>query len=372
MARMIRRALSLLFLAAAVGAAQTAKPSPWVMQNSGTTASLRGIHALPGGIAWASGTDGTVLRTEDGGYLWQKCAVPHDAEKQDFRSIWAWDAQRALAVSSGPAYNSRIYKTSDGCKTWKRTLYNPDPNGFWDGIVFITEHNAFLLGDPLDGRWDMKFTQDAGDTWFGAGDPGLEADAKTEGAFAASNSSLAAMGPNFWFGSGGTGGAFLHYSTKECAGQPKGAECPLAWHKVAVPMAGGTAGAGVFSVSAREYLPTDFHPKGQTELKLHVVAVGGDYEKPNESKGTAAYSTDGGVTWTAAAVPPHGYRSAVAWDKADRAWIAVGTNGSDYSRDDGKTWQPLDDGEWNALSLPYVVGPKGRIAKLADNAIPRK
>ena len=30
----------------------------------------------------------------------------------------------------------------------------------------------------------------------------------------------------------------------------------------------------------------------------------------------------------------------------------------------GKTWQSLDDGNWNALSLPWIVGPKGRIAKL--------
>jgi len=46
-------------------------------------------------------------------------------------------------------------------------------------------------------------------------------------------------------------------------------------------------------------------------------------------------------------------------------WIAAGTNGSDISRDDGKTWQAVDDGNWNALSLPFVVGPKGRIARLS-------
>jgi hypothetical protein len=53
-------------------------------------------------------------------------------------------------------------------------------------------------------------------------------------------------------------------------------------------------------------------------------------------------------------------------------WITVGPNGSDLSRDDGKTWQPIEHappdvgkgGEWNALSLPWVVGPNGRIAKL--------
>jgi hypothetical protein len=59
------------------------------------------------------------------------------------------------------------------------------------------------------------------------------------------------------------------------------------------------------------------------------------------------------------------YRSAVHWyDATTKAWITVGTNGSDISRDDGKTWQPLDNGNWNALSLPFVVGPNGRIARL--------
>ena len=51
----------------------------WELQDSHTTASLRGIHNVGGGVAWASGTNGTVLRTEDGGYMWQTCAVPPGA-----------------------------------------------------------------------------------------------------------------------------------------------------------------------------------------------------------------------------------------------------------------------------------------------------
>ncbi|HUA98561.1 MAG TPA: hypothetical protein VMA34_09570, partial [Terracidiphilus sp.] len=47
-----------------------------------------------------------------------------------------------------------------------------------------------------------------------------------------------------------------------------------------------------------------------------------------------------------------------------------GANGSDISRDDGRTWQPIDNGNWNALSLPFVVGPNGRIARLDPSAIP--
>jgi hypothetical protein len=94
------------------------------------------------------------------------------------------------------------------------------------------------------------------------------------------------------------------------------------------------------------------------------VAVGGDYQKPNEPAGTAAWTADGGRHWSAATRPPHGYRSAVAWDAAGKRWIAAGTNGSDTSGDDGRTWQAVDDGPWNAVSLPWIVGPMGRIAAL--------
>ena len=75
----------------------------------------------------------------------------------------------------------------------------------------------------------------------------------------------------------------------------------------------------------------------------------------------------------AAQTPPHGYRSSVAYDPTQKLWITVGPNGTDISRDDGKNWTPLTpsgydppdaDKNWNALSLPFVVGPKGRIGRL--------
>jgi len=99
--------------------------------------------------------------------------------------------------------------------------------------------------------------------------------------------------------------------------------------------------------------------------------VGGDYLRPDAAQRSAAWSADGGWTWTASSTPPHGYRSAVAWSDSLRAWLAVGTNGSDISRDDGATWQPLDDGAWNAIALPFVVGPEGRIARLSATAAAR-
>jgi hypothetical protein len=65
----------------------------------------------------------------------------------------------------------------------------------------------------------------------------------------------------------------------------------------------------------------------------------------------------------------------VAYDEATKTWITVGPNGTDVSFDDGRNWKAVHpdaslheaadaDRNWNALSLPYVVGPKGRIGKL--------
>ena len=102
--------------------------------------------------------------------------------------------------------------------------------------------------------------------------------------------------------------------------------------------------------------------------------VGGDYQHPDDRGDRrpllAAY---GERTFILAQTPPHGYRSAVAYSPTTKTWITVGPNGTDISTDDGKNWQPLKplpsdqpdaDQNWNALSLPFVVGPKGRIGKL--------
>ena len=106
--------------------------------------------------------------------------------------------------------------------------------------------------------------------------------------------------------------------------------------------------------------------------------VGGDYSKAEVRVGTAARCSRNenspqfmtSFKCETSSDLPHGYRSSVEWSESLRAWITVGTNGSDISRDDGKTWQSLDDGNWNAVSLPFVVGMNGRIGRLNPAAIP--
>lgn len=353
-------AIGLVLTAATWGQATNQKSGPWVLQNSGTTAGLRGVYSLGGGVAWASGAQGTVLRTEDGGYEWQRCAVPPDAEKLDFRGIWAWDEKTALVMSSGTGDASRLYKTTDGCSHWTLVLADPDKDGFFDAMIFTSRKAGWVLGDPVDGGIPLLHTNDGGATWTKIESPGLATDGKNIAAFAASNSSLASDG-RVWFVTGGEGGAFLYEGTNNCNadGEDAGAQCPAPWvfRRQPLPLAGKSASAGAFSVRVVWW---NGHVKA-------AVAVGGDYAKPDVTEGTAAWTPDG-RTWTASEKPPHGFRSAVAWDASVNAWFAVGTNGSDISWDGGRTWRPLDGpesgGSWNALSLPFVVGPGGRIGKI--------
>jgi photosystem II stability/assembly factor-like uncharacterized protein len=373
-------ALTLLgfFFSANIASAQ------WQIQNSNTTADLRGIDNVGGGVAWASGTNGTVLRTEDGGYAWQTCAMPPGAQKLDFRGIQAFDANTAIVMSSGKGDLSRLYKTTDGCQTWKLVFTNPDKEGFWDGVYFDRGKWGFLLGDPVKAKFALFASDDSGKTWIRQINVGLSADPKTQGAFAASNSSLIGQYVAARFGTGGSEGAFYYMqkSVRTCL------DCSSAdlkryrsgrddtWARSVVPVGGHSESSGIFSLAMNRYL---------LNLDLShgvMVAVGGDYVKPDDSSNTAAYTFDSGETWVAASSPPHGFRSAVAYDVASKTWITVGPNGTDISTDDGKNWRALKpdparhevpdaDRNWNALSLPFVVGPKGRIGKLNPTALAR-
>lgn len=363
---------------AAVLTLTTAAQAQFQIQDSPTHASLRGIHSIGNGVAWASGTEGTVLRTTDEGATWQRCTTPPDAEKLDFRGIQGFDQNTAIVMSSGKGDLSRLYKTTDGCKTWKLLFTNPDKEGFWDALLFNGRTYGTVLGDPVSGSFALFLTGDGGLHWMKQKANTLAASSENS-AFAASNSNLFQQLGVTVFGTGGAAGAYVYrrigtvICLDECPPQDQNLDGRKdTWEKIAVPVGSKTGSSGIFSLAIRAEKP------GLPIPYTIVIAAGGDYEKPNEPSNTAATSLDGGQHWQAAQTPPHGYRSSVAYDPQQKLWIIVGPNGTDISRDDGRNWTALKptaqdppdaDKNWNALSLPFVVGPKGRIGKLHPEAL---
>ncbi len=313
----------------------------WSLQTSNTTASLRGLSAVDDHIVWASGTGGAFLRTTDGGATWLAARVP-GAEPLDFRGIRALDAHTAWLMSIGPGDKSRIYKTTDAGAHWSLQFTHPDPKGFLDSIAFWDAANGIVLGDALEGTPDIRTTVDGGAHWQRQKTPPA---LPNEGAFAASNSCIFLAGAGqAWFATGGTGAARVFHS------EDRG----LSWTVAETPVRNDSPSAGIFSIAFSS--PT------------RGIAVGGDYSKDKEDRQNIAFTSDAGRSWTAPASRPRGFRSAAIWVPARKLWIVTGTSGSDLSTDDGLTWQPFDDGSFNALAVApsgavWAAGARGRIAR---------
>ncbi|HET6844746.1 MAG TPA: YCF48-related protein [Candidatus Angelobacter sp.] len=329
------RFLLLLFLAAS-------SVAQWQTQSSGTDASLRGISAVSANVAWASGTNGTVLRTVDGGEHWQRLPV-EGAEQLDFRDIQAFSETTAFVLSIGPGEHSRIYKTTDAGQHWTLQFMNHDPKAFYDCFAFWDEKRGIAVSDSVNGAFPLIVTN--GQIWSTRHPRVMPPALANEGAFAASGTCITtADWQDVWFATGGPAARVFHSRDH---GQ--------SWTVVNTPLLSGKAPQGIFSIA--------FH-----DIKNGAI-VGGDYEKAENAQQNFAVTHDGGAHWIMPKIPPRGYRSAVVFPgKSSDVLIAVGTTGSDYSTDGGNTWRPLDTANYNAASFAadgagWAVGPKGRIAK---------
>jgi photosystem II stability/assembly factor-like uncharacterized protein len=319
----------------------------WRKLSVKTKASLRGLSVVNQNVIWASGTGGTFLRTIDGGKTWKIGVVP-DAEKLDFRDVEAFDANTAYLLSIGNGDTSRIYKTTDGGATWKLQFKNENPKAFFDALAFWDKNHGIAMSDPVDEKYLLLETQN-GENWNRLGNglianyKGRLATAKNgEAAFAASGTCLATQGKNsiFLVSGGADARVFRSYNRG------------LSWYVSDTPIVKGTPGSGIFSIA-------------MYDSKSGVI-VGGNYEKPDEITDNLAFTSDGGGTWTLGK-GLNGYRSGVSYiDK--KTIIAVGSSGSDLSRDAGKTWVNLDRGNYNAVQAKskkaiWAVGANGLVAR---------
>jgi photosystem II stability/assembly factor-like uncharacterized protein len=315
----------------------------WQAQSTGVDANLRGVsisQTRDGNyVVWASGSKGTVLRSLDDGKSWKQLKVD-GGDDFDFRDIETFGADTAYLMSSGDSEKSRIYKTTDGGASWSLQYTDKRSGFFLDSLACASSTNCFALSDPVDGKFLVLSTND-GQHWKELPRDKMPAAFPTEGAFAASGTSIALCGDKLFFGTGGPAARVFH-----------SADQGGSWTVTETLMASGNASSGIFSMACR----------GRS-----VVAVGGDYRTPDGSTKVAIYSKDSGTTWRLAEGQPGGYRSGAAFFSDDGV-AAVGTNGTDISHDGGVHWIHVDSGNLNAAyflgDAGCSVGPKGAISCL--------
>jgi hypothetical protein len=207
-------------------------------------------------------------------------------------------------------------------------------------MVFEGE-KGWMLGDPVDGRYQIRETTDGGRTWA-LQKNGPEA-LKDEAAFAASGTCIARTAKGATVAVGGGAASRIHVRDG------------ASWSAHATPMLHRVPAAGIFSAA----------PMGQG-----MLLVGGDFEHDTQGSAANAYFVTGHGLSVDALPPPRGYRSGATCFSMSLC-IAVGPTGIDAldaPRNAAPKWRPLSDTGYDAIDragmTAWASGDKGRIVRI--------
>ena len=306
-------------------------------------ASLRGLSVVNDNVVWVSGSGGAVGKSSNGGKNWKWMTVK-GFEKTEFRDIEAFDGSTAIIMAiDTPA---TILKTTDGGDSWKVVYQNNTKGMFLDAMDFSGEQYGIVIGDPIAGKIFIAETFNNGDTWAELGLEGKRPVADSgEAFFAASGTNIRLMNnKNFYAASGGLKSRLITRLTAT----------PL-------PIVQGKETTGANSI--------DVYDNGNGKGSKQMVIVGGDFNADTSSLKNCFISSDGGKTWKAPKVPPHGYRSCVEYLSKDDL-LSCGLTGVDYSYNGGKNWQWISKESFHVCRIAklgtaiYLAGNNGKIGKI--------
>src|SRR6266700_5220729 len=154
--------------------------------NSGTDVSLRGLSVVNDQVLWASGSEGTVGLSTNGGISWKWMRVPH-YEKSDYRDIEAFNDREAIIM--GITEPAVILSTADGGNSWTTEFEDTSKATFFDAMDFSGKHAA-VVGDPVADHIFFAESTDRGKKWNINASSGFKPTAAGESFFAASGSNI--------------------------------------------------------------------------------------------------------------------------------------------------------------------------------------
>lgn len=310
---------------------------------SGTKTSLRGLSVIDNHVLWASGSNGTVARSVDGGktFTWLTVA---GYEQRDFRDVEAFDSNTAIIMAvAEPAI---ILKTKDGGQSWKKVFEDTTKGMFLDAMDFY-EKEGVVVGDPINGKIFKAETHDGGNHWqkaFNQNDSVMNGEAM----FASSGTNVVNLFSATIVGSwsdvlvtGGTKSEIIKNGISK--------------NRFTIPIIQGKESTGANSIAVND--------------KHHIVIVGGDFANDKDTTGNCVLTNDFGKTWIHPQAPPHGYRSCVEFINQNKL-ITCGTSGVDISNDGGNNWTLISSESFHVCkkaksgTAVFLAGKDGRIAKL--------
>ncbi|HEY5692637.1 MAG TPA: photosystem II stability/assembly factor-like protein [Cyclobacteriaceae bacterium] len=318
----------------------SAQPIHFKHTETNINSSLRGLSVVDNKVAWVSGSDGWVGRTNNGGKSWKFSQV-QEFEDKGFRSLYAFDDKRALIANAGaPAH---ILISINGGNNWKKVYTNMDSAAFFDGMDFWNSNEGLIYGDAINGKMLLLRTKDGGNTWTELiSAPELE---EGEASFAASGTGIRCFEDSKVIIA--TGGKKSRLWMSEDKGET--------WRSINPPVVQGKATTGIYSLAV----------SAQT-LNL----VGGDYKNPPHDIDHNLVSNDYAENWKTPTTTTRGYRECVEFI-SNNTWIATGPTGTDITEDGGMNWKPLSDEEGYHVvrkarngTLLIIAGAKGQISLL--------
>ncbi len=310
--------------------------------DSGHKTSLRGLSVVNEDVIWASGSNGTVARSTDGGKTFEWLTVA-GFEKRDFRDIEAFDENTAIIMGvDAPAI---ILKTADGGKNWKEVFRDTTKGMFLDAMNFAG-NKGVVVGDPVNNYVFIAYTKDGGEHWKKSDPNGSTVKVQDDEAFFASS------GTNIKMVTQAT------VNTNEVLMVSGGSRARLIRDDTfnEMPLMQGSKSQGANSIDV---------------MGNRAVIVGGDFAHDSIGQGNCILFNvaDQNITFTIPKTPPHGYRSCVAFI-TKHTLVTCGTSGVDISYDGGINWLLISRQSFHVCQKAkkgraiFLAGANGRIAKL--------
>jgi len=335
--------ISFIFLIVLFTVNSTAQKPVINILDSGKKTSLRGLSVVDDSVVWASGSNGKIARSTNGGKSFKWLTV-QGYEKRDFRDIEAFDANTALIMAvAEPAI---ILKTKDGGKTWKKAFEDTTKGMFLDAMDFDNS-SGIVVGDPIENKIYIAFTNNYGESWQKLAYK-KNILYSTEGMFAASGTNVKLLsqenksGLNEVLVTGGKKSRLFY----------KGSPFNL-------DIIQGEESQGANSVAINLTRDT-------------IIVVGGDFKNDTSKKGNCDIISvhHDSVLHIKPITPPHGYRSCVEYITKDKL-INCGTSGVDISNDGGMNWELISTKSFHVCKKAkqgnklFLAGANGKIAILS-------